>query len=210
MLLTISSVLLFFEPVSQQSSPISKGKYTIGLVCTVFDSLGSGLGFSLTHFFMKRVLKKESFSVVVDVIVFQSLVASIAVLVGLFASSDWATLREEMNEFELGKLSYVMTLSWITITWQVFFMGTVGLVLEVSALFSNALSVLGLPIVPALAVIFLHEKMDGINVISMILAIWGFVSYAYENYLDNQSSKNDKPMDNSQSNSSSEKEINGC
>ncbi|XP_062094690.1 probable purine permease 10 [Humulus lupulus] len=207
-LLTISSVLLVFEPNSEESSKVSKGKYATGLVCTVCDSVGSGLVFSLTQFLMKKVLKKKSFSVIVDVIVFQSLVASVAILVGLFASSDWATLREEMNEFELGKVSYVMTLSWTIITWQLFFIGTMGLILEVSSLFSNALSVLGLPIVPVLAVFFFHEKMDGIKVMSMVLAIWGFVSYAYQNYLDNHSSKNDNPISNSQNNASPEKEIN--
>ncbi|KAM6552175.1 hypothetical protein CsatB_001983 [Cannabis sativa] len=40
-----------------------------------------------------------------DVIVFQSLVATIAILVGIFTSNELSTLREEMNEFELGKVS---------------------------------------------------------------------------------------------------------
>ncbi|KAF4386010.1 hypothetical protein G4B88_031145 [Cannabis sativa] len=44
--------------------------------------------------------------VIRDVIVFQSLVATIAILVGNFTSNELSTLREEMNEFELGKVSY--------------------------------------------------------------------------------------------------------
>ncbi|XP_062093382.1 purine permease 21-like [Humulus lupulus] len=208
-LLTISSVLLVFEPNSEESSKVSKGKYALGFVCTVGGSAGYGLVLSLTQFLMNKILKKEGFSVIVDVLVFESLVATVAILVGLFASSEWATLRKEMNEFDLGKVSYVMTLSWTAIIWQVFSIGLVGLILEVSSLFSNALSVLGLPIVPVLAVFFFHEKMDGIKVMSMVLAIWGFVSYAYQNYLDSHSSKNDNPISNSQSNTSPEKEING-
>ncbi|XP_062096156.1 probable purine permease 10 [Humulus lupulus] len=210
-LLTISSVLLVFEPNSEESSKVSKGKYALGFVCTVGASAGYGLVLSLTQFLMNKVLKKESFSVVMDVIVFQSLVASVAILVGLFASSEWSTLREEMNEFELGKVSYVMTLSWTAIGWQVFSIGVVGLILEVSSLFSNVISVLGLPIVPVMAVFFFHEKMDGIKAMAMILAIWGFVSYAYQNYLDNHSSKNDNSIRNGQSNGSPQrvKELNG-
>ncbi|XP_062096153.1 purine permease 21-like isoform X1 [Humulus lupulus] len=210
-LLTISSVLLVFEPNSEESSKVSKGKYALGFVCTVGASAGYGLILPLTQFFMNKVLKKESFSVVMDVIVFQSLVATVAILVGLFASSEWSTLREEMNEFELGKVSYVMTLSWTAIAWQVLSIGIVGLILEVSALFSNVIGVLGLPIVPVMAVFFFHEKMDGIKAMAMVLAIWGFVSYAYQNYLDNHSSKNDNPIRNSQSNGSPErvKELNG-
>ncbi|XP_062096152.1 purine permease 21-like [Humulus lupulus] len=210
-LLTISSVLLVFEPGSEESSKVSKGKYALGFVCTVGASAGYGLVLSLTQFFMNKVLKKESFSVVMDVIVFQNFVATVATLVGLFASSEWSTLREEMNEFELGKVSYVMTLSWTAIAWQVFSIGIVGLILEVSALFSNVIGVLGLPIVPVMAVFFFHEKMDGIKAMAMVLAIWGFVSYAYQNYLDNHSSKNDNPIRNGQSNGSPQrvKELNG-
>ncbi|XP_062094563.1 probable purine permease 10 [Humulus lupulus] len=196
-LLTISSVLLVFEPGSQKSSSkVSRWKYAVGFVCTVGGSAGYGLLLSLNQLLMNKVLKKESFSVIVDVLVFELLVASVALLVGLFASSEWATLREEMNEFELGKVSYVMTLSWIAITWQAFYIGTVGLILEVSSLFSNALSVLGLLIIPVLAVFLFQEKMDGIKVMSMVLAIWGFFSYAYQNYLDSHSSKNDTPISN--------------
>ncbi|XP_062095083.1 probable purine permease 10 [Humulus lupulus] len=210
-LLTISSVLLVFEPDSEESSKVSKGKYALGFVCTVGASAGYGLVLSLTEFFMNKVLKKESFSVVMDVVVFQSLVATVAILVGLFASSEWSTLKEEMNEFELGKVSYVMTLSWIAIAWQVFFIGIMGLILEISSLFSNVISVFGSPIVPVMAVFFFHEKMDGIKAMALVLAIWGFVSYAYQNYLDDYSSKNDNLIRNGQSNASPhrEKEVNG-
>ena len=209
-LLTISSVLLVFEPSSQKSSEVSKGKYAIGFVCTVAGSAGFGLVFSLTQYLINKVLKKESFSVIMDVIVFQSLVATVVILVGLFASSEWKTLEKEMKEFELGKVSYVMILSWTSIIWQIYTIGIVGLIREVSALFSNVISVLGLTLVPVMAAFFFHEKMDGIKAMAMVLAIWGFVSYAYQNYLDNRSPKNDKLISNGQSNSASperEKEI---
>lgn len=55
---------------------------------------------------------------------------------------------------------------------------------EVSSLFSNAISVSVLPVIPILAVIFFHDTMDAIKF------IWGFVSYVYECYLDDKSSKN--------------------
>ena len=61
-----------------------------------------------------------------------------------------------------------------------------------SSLFSNVISVLGLPVIPVLAVIFFHEKLDGVKVISMVLAIWGFISYFYQNYLDDSESKAEK------------------
>ncbi|GMI82253.1 hypothetical protein HRI_001894500 [Hibiscus trionum] len=85
-----------------------------------------------------------------------------------------------------------MVLLWTPICWVVFNIGAVGLVLEVSALFCNAISTLGLPIVPIVAVFVFNDKMDGIKVISMVLAIWGFISYVYQQYLDEYKSKIEK------------------
>ncbi|KAI5333202.1 PREDICTED: probable purine permease [Prunus dulcis] len=75
------------------------------------------------------------------------------------------------------------------IVWQLFAICGVGLIFEASSLFSNVVSTLGLPVVPVLAVIFFHDKMDRIKVLAMVLAIWGFVSDLYQHYLDDRMSK---------------------
>uniref|UniRef100_A0A5B6Z551 Probable purine permease n=1 Tax=Davidia involucrata TaxID=16924 RepID=A0A5B6Z551_DAVIN len=188
-LLTISSTLLVFQTDSTDSTKTSKGKYAIGFLCTVGASAGYALMLSVTQLFFRKILKRETFRVVFDMIIYQSLVATVVVLVGLFASEEWKSLNREMEEFELGKLSYVMILVWTAVAWQVFSIGAVGLIFEVSSLFSNVISTLGLPIVPVLAVIFFHDKMDGVKVIAMLLAIWGFVSYIYQHYLEDLKSK---------------------
>ncbi|KAM4101126.1 hypothetical protein ACB094_05G119500 [Castanea mollissima] len=209
-LLTISSILLVFETnPSSDSSKVSKGKYVIGLICTIGASSGYGLVLSLTQLAFKKVLKKETITAVMDLIIYQSLVATLGALVRLFGSGEWKGLKTEMEEFELGKVSYIMTLVWTALMWDVFAIGGVGLIFEVSSLFSNAISVLGLPIVPVLAVIFFHEKMGGIKVISMVLAIWGFVSYVYQQYLDDLKSKLEDRNKNEASNASSLQEVNG-
>ncbi|GMN43340.1 hypothetical protein TIFTF001_012553 [Ficus carica] len=188
-LLTVSSILLVFQSESEDTPNVSRGKYVIGFICTVGASAGWGLVMSLTQLFINRVLKSESFSVVVDVIVCRSLVASLVILVWLFVSGEWKGLDTEMNSFGLGKASYVMVLAWTAITWKLFTIGSVGLIIEVSSLFSNAMSVLGLPIVPVLAVFFFHEKMNGIKAMALLLAVWGFISYVYQNYLDDYCTK---------------------
>ncbi|GFY88619.1 purine permease 8 [Actinidia rufa] len=71
----------------------------------------------------------------------------------------------------------------------VFSIGAVGLIFEISSLFSNVISTLGLPIVPVLAVFVFNDNMDGVKVIAMLLAIWGFISYVYQHYLDDLKSK---------------------
>ncbi|GAV64932.1 TPT domain-containing protein [Cephalotus follicularis] len=157
-LLTISSFLLVFQNDSVGSNEVSKGKYAIGFVCTILASAGSGLGLSLTQLCFQKVLKRETFSVVMDMIIYPSLDSTFAVLVGLFSSGEWKDLNREMNEFKTRKVSYLMILIWTSISWQVFSVGLEGLIFESSSLFSNAISVFGTPIVPVLAMIFFHEK----------------------------------------------------
>ncbi|CAL8147690.1 unnamed protein product [Prunus armeniaca] len=210
-LLTISSTLLVFQGDSADDpSGGSKTKYAIGFICTVGASAGYGLVLSLTQLAFKRVIRKETFRVVMDMIVYQALVATCVILVGLFASGEWKGLKKEMGMYKLGTVSYVMNLVWIAITWQLFGIGVIGLILEASSLFSNAISAMGLPVVPVLAVIFFHDKMDGIKAMAMVLAIWGFISYAYQHYLDDRKSKNENKNVNVEvSKASSLEKING-
>lgn len=183
-LLTISSSLLMFQSESSNSTNVSKKMYSIGFICTLVASAGYGLILSLTQLAFKKVVKRQNFKSVMDMIIYQQMVATCITLVGLFASGEWNGIKNEMEDYELGKASYVLDLTFIAITWQVFSIGCVGLIFEVSSLFSNAISVLGMPIVPILAVVFFQDKMHGIKAISMVLAVWGFISYVYQQYLD--------------------------
>nr|POF19453.1 putative purine permease 9 [Quercus suber] len=172
-LLTISSILLVFETdPSSDSSKVSKEKYVIGLICTIGASAGHGWVLSLTQVTFKKVFKKETFTAVMDMIIYQSLVATLGALVGLFASGDWKGLKTHMEEFELGKVSYIMTLVWTAIMWELSAIGCVG-------------------------------DLHG-------LAIWGFVSYVYQQYLDDLKSKQHEDRNvNEASNASSLQEVNG-
>ncbi|XVF27369.1 hypothetical protein REPUB_Repub14bG0101600 [Reevesia pubescens] len=190
-LLTISSTLLIFQTDPAGHTEVSKGKYAIGFLCTIGASAGYGLMLSLTQLSFKKLLKGETHAKVLEMVIYQSLFAISAAIVGLFTSGEWKGLSIEMEDFELGKFSYAMTLIETAIASQFFVVGTIGLIFEVSSLFSNAISVLGLPVIPILAVIFFHDKMDAIKAIAMVLAIWGFVSYVYQCYLDNKSSKSE-------------------
>ncbi|KAF3449890.1 hypothetical protein FNV43_RR05969 [Rhamnella rubrinervis] len=185
-LLTISSTLLLLQPNSsgRPSHEVLERNSAIGFICTISGSAGYGLVLSLKQFIIQNVIKMKTFSVVIDMAVYQSVVASCATIVGLFASGEWRGLNKEMYEFGLGKVSYLMILIWTSVSWKVLTIGEVGMILEVSSLFSNAVSVLSLPLVPVLAVIFLHESLDGIRVVAMVLSIWGFISFVYQHYLD--------------------------
>ena len=207
-LLTVSSVLLVANNKSEKPAGVSKAEYAAGFICTICGSAVYGLLLASQQLAFRKVLKRPTLKVVLDFILYQSLVASSAIVVGLFASGDWKGLKKEMEEYALGKISYVMTLLWTAISWQVFAIGTVGLIFEVSSLYSNAVGTVGLPIVPVVAVFVFHDKMDGIKGMSMVLAIWGFISYAFQHYVDHKKSKIENRIVNEISEDRSPREVN--
>lgn len=130
---------------------------------------------SLRQLAFTRFVKREAFTAILDMVLYPYFAASCAILVGLFVSREWVNLKREMEEYKLGKVSYIMTLVWTAICWQLYAIGSTGLIFETSSLFSNAIGIAGLPIVPVLAVVFFHDKMHGVKLIAMVLAIWGFL-----------------------------------
>ncbi|KAL8460860.1 hypothetical protein ACS0TY_032384 [Phlomoides rotata] len=183
-LLTISSVLLVFQNDPGDSNKASKRKYAVGFICTLGASAGYAIMLSLTQLAFQKIIKRESIRAIIDLTIYQSAVATFAIIIGLFASGDWKKMNAEMNVYKSGKVSYVLNLVWTAISWQVFGVGCVGLIFKVSSLFSNVISVFGLPVAPVLAVIFLRDKLTGLKAVAMLLAMWGFVSYIYQHYLD--------------------------
>ncbi|CAL0306085.1 unnamed protein product [Lupinus luteus] len=200
-LLTISSTILMFqtESESEHSLEDSKKNQVIGFICTIVASAGEGLFFSFTQFAFEKLIKRESFNVVMDMIIYQSVVATCVAFVGLIVSGEWKGLINEMDEYETGKTSYVLNLVLIAIIWQLYSIGSVGLIFEVSSLFADALGALAEPIIPIMGVIFFHETMDGIKAISMVLALWGFISYIYHHYA-NKTNSNAENGDTNQEN----------
>ncbi|RCV07838.1 hypothetical protein SEVIR_1G283400v4 [Setaria viridis] len=188
-LLTFSAALLGVDEDSQGTNGLSHGRYILGFMLTLGASATYSLILSLMQVTFEKVIKRETFSVVLNMQIYTALVATIASLIGLFASGEWKTLKGEMHAFSSGRLSYVMTLLWTAISWQIASVGVVGLIFVVSSLFSNVISTLALPIIPVFAVIFFHDKMDGVKIIAMLLAIWGFISYGYQIYVNDKKAR---------------------
>ncbi|KAJ8755396.1 hypothetical protein K2173_019194 [Erythroxylum novogranatense] len=188
-LLTISACLLAVNAESEKPAGTSKGQYIIGFICTIGASAGYSLYLSLVQLSFEKFIKQETFSIVLNMQICTSCVASCGSLLGLFASREWKSLGAEMKNYREGEVSYLMNLIWTAISWQISTVGMLGLVFEISSLFCNVIGTLGLPIIPILATIFFHDKMEGIKIIAMLLAIWGFLSYFYQHHLDDLNSK---------------------
>ncbi|CAJ1963916.1 unnamed protein product [Sphenostylis stenocarpa] len=122
-----------------------------------------GLWLSLKQLVFKNVVKGKTFKVVMDMIIYTSFVATCATVVGLFASGEWNGLKNEMKEYQIGKASYVFNFTFTAIFWQLFTIGCLGLISEISSLFCNAISVLRVPLIPMLAQYINDTKSENRN-----------------------------------------------
>ncbi|CAK9140034.1 unnamed protein product [Ilex paraguariensis] len=190
--LSFSASLIGVYDDSDGPTGVSKTDYVLGFLFTLGASALNSLVLSLIQLSFEKVLKNEAFSVVLEMQIYISAVATCASVLGLFVSGEWRTLQEDMNGYDTGKVSYVMTLVWAAVAWQVSSVGIVGLIFVVSSLFSNVISTLSLSLTPIVAVIVFHDKMNGVKVISLLMALWGFVSYMYQNYLDDVKAKKEQ------------------
>ncbi|KAK7840915.1 purine permease 21 [Quercus suber] len=175
---------------------VPKGKYVIGFLCTIGASATYSLDLSSLQLSFQRVIKDETFSAVLDMQIYASFFTTCCCLEGLFASGEWKLLGKEVENYGKGRVSYMMTLIWTAVTCQISSIGMLGLIFEVSSLFSNVISTFALPVVPILAVILFHDKMDGVKVMALLLAVWGFLSYMYQHYLDDSKSMVNKTSTN--------------
>ncbi|XP_012573616.1 probable purine permease 11 isoform X1 [Cicer arietinum] len=192
-LLTMSTSLLAINSDSEEDSTnLPRDKRVLGFIFTLCASAAFSLYLSLVQLSFDKVIKKETFSAILNMQFYPSFVATCICVVGLFASGEWKSLDEEMKGYENGKVSYIMTLFWTAVTWQISSIGMIGLVLDVSSLFSNVIGTVVLPVVPILSVIFFHDKINGVKFIALVLAIWGFLSYIYQHYLDDKKAKANK------------------
>jgi len=185
-LLTLSAILLGVHSDGDRPKGVNTAEYIVGFICTVAASAIYGLLLPLMELVFKRVIKKETFAVVLELQIFISIVATVVCIIGLFVSGEFRDMQREAESFTTGKVAYYMTLIWCAIGWQFSSIGGVGLIFLVSSLFSNVISTVGFPIVPILSVGFFHDRMDALKIISMLLSIWGFVSYIFGGYLDSK------------------------
>ncbi|OMO92613.1 hypothetical protein COLO4_17451 [Corchorus olitorius] len=200
-LITVSASLVAIHPDSSEHDEHGKHSkrkkdHVIGFLCTVGASAAYALLLSLTQFSFDKVFKKETFAVVFEMQIYTSLVSTFVCIVGLFASSEWKTLDSEIETFKLtfknGELIYVLSLVGTALAWQICTVGVVGLIYLVSSLFSNVVSMLCVPFVPVVGVLFYKEILDGIKIVAMLLTIWGFASYLYQQYLDDSKAEKEE------------------
>jgi drug/metabolite transporter (DMT)-like permease len=183
--LTFSATLLGVDSSSDgTSSDLPHGKYTLGFTLTLTASAVFALILSLLEVTFEKVVPTRTFRWVLRVLLCTNLVASTVSVCGLFASGEWRTIAGEMAAFKDGRARYVATLVGTAVSWQAMAVATLRLITRVSSLFANVTGTVSLPLVPVFAVVLFGDKMTGIKAIAMLMAVWGFLSYVYQHYLD--------------------------
>ncbi|XP_071739665.1 probable purine permease 11 [Rutidosis leptorrhynchoides] len=185
--LTLSASLVGVE--RSENHNVTRGKYILGFVSTICASALYALLLSLTQISFKKIIKKETFAVVLEMQIHTSIVASCISIVGLFASGEWRLLEGEVDTFVEGRLSYAMTLIMTSLAWQMCTVGVIGLVFVVSPLFSNVICILALCVSPLGGAIGFNYTMSGAKIIAVLTGIWGFLTYVYQNILDDLEEK---------------------
>ncbi|CAN6269068.1 unnamed protein product [Urochloa humidicola] len=186
-LLTFSAALVGVSHGSDGSdSAIPKGKFPAGFALTLSASALFSLILSLMQLTFEEVLKSDALPTVLEMQFWSNTAAAVVSVAGLFASGEWRSIAGEMAAYGKGEMAYAMTLAWTAASWQLCTMGLMGLVAAVSSLFTNVISTVGTPLSPVIAVIFLGDRMDGVKLLAMLLAVWGLMSYVYQHYLDDR------------------------
>ncbi|KAL2933185.1 Purine permease 3 [Bienertia sinuspersici] len=130
-----------------------------------------------TH--LQETKQSVNYTLVLEIQLVLSLSATVLCTIGMFASGEYKVYAKEMEAYELGKRMYIFVLICNAIVWQLFYLGTTGVIYYGSSLFSGVIIALALPITEMGAIIFFHEQFLSEKGVSLVLSLWGFVSYFY-------------------------------
>lgn len=117
------------------------------------------LGFEKVLVKTKRYGNKKVFRMVLEMQICVSFIATLVCTVGLFASGEFKELKGDSERFKKGKTYYILSLVGLALSWQVWAVGLLGLVLLVSGLFADVVHMCASPVV-ALLVVLAFDFMD--------------------------------------------------
>ncbi|KAF8703469.1 hypothetical protein HU200_032276 [Digitaria exilis] len=185
--LTFSAALLGVGSGSDEtSSYVPRGKYAAGFALTLAAAAGYALVLSLFEVTFDKALRTRTLRWVLKLQIYTNVAGSAVAVALVLATGEGRKVRGEAEGYRDGRGGYAATLVGIAVAWQVATLGMVRLITRASSLFANVTSTLGLPLVPIFAVPLFGDKMTGIKVVAMLMAVWGFLSYVYQHYLDDR------------------------
>ncbi|KAJ0229428.1 putative purine permease 19 [Hirschfeldia incana] len=162
-------------------------KMSYGAWCGFFGTVAFSLSLCIMQLGFEKVIPKtqSKVSAVMLMQTYASMIAALICLGGLFISGEFREIKEDFETFKEGKPLYVLTLTGLSLAWQVMSIGLVGLVCLVSTLFSNVVSFCASPLANILVVVafrFMDDDIGWFKGGALLAGILGFASYAYSLY----------------------------
>ncbi|GJN08839.1 hypothetical protein PR202_ga26797 [Eleusine coracana subsp. coracana] len=185
-LLIIGPAVLGVGPSSSSVKPAGESSraYWTGFVETIAAAAMCGLVLPLVEAAMSRYGRRRrrdnrSYLTVMQIQATMGAAGSAVCLLGMAVTGDFRALPKEAAGFGLGETNYFLVFVFEAVSWQLFNLGIMGLIVCASSLLAGIMIAVLLPLSQVLAVVFLREKFDGTKGIALVLSLWGFVSYLY-------------------------------
>jgi hypothetical protein len=140
------------------------------------------LGFDKVLVKTKRYGNKKVFRMVLEMQICVSFIATLICTVGLFASGEFKELKGDSERFKKGKTYYILSLVGLALSWQVWAVGLLGLVLLVSGLFADVVHMGASPVVALLVVLafdFMDDEFGWQRRGALLGAVLALASYFY-------------------------------
>ncbi|GAU47640.1 hypothetical protein TSUD_238590 [Trifolium subterraneum] len=190
-LLTLGSVVLALNSSGgDRLVGESTKEYVIGFVMILASAALYGFVLPLLELVYKKSKQVITYSLVMEIQFVMCFFATLFCLVGMFIDNDFKIIPREARDFKLGETKYYIVLVWSAIMWQFFFLGAIGVIFCSSSLLSGIIIAAFLPVTEILAVIVYKEKFQAEKGIALVLSLWGFVSYFYDEIKEARKTKN--------------------
>ncbi|PAN51168.1 hypothetical protein PAHAL_9G575800 [Panicum hallii] len=188
-LLTVGPAALGVGPSSEKlAGEASATAYWTGFFECVASAALLGLALPLVEVAMSNYGRRtsgaavrlpSSYATVMQIQAVMGAAGTTVCLAGMAIAEDFQEIHREAAAFGLGETNYYLLLIFGAVSWQLCNLGIMGLIVCSSSLLAGIMIALVLPLAEVLAVVFLHEKFDGVKGIALVLSLWGFVSYLY-------------------------------
>ncbi|KAK6938108.1 hypothetical protein RJ641_031616 [Dillenia turbinata] len=192
-LLTTGAGVLAMHASGDRPKNETDRKYYMGFFMTIGAAALYGFSLPAVELAYKKAKQEITYSLVMEMQMVLSLFATVFCTVGMLVNNDFQTIATEAKEYGLGEAMYYFVLAMNGLIFQCFFLGAIGVIFCASSLLSGILIALCIPITEILAVLFYHESFKAEKAVSLVLCVWGFISYFYGEFQQVKKMKRQRP-----------------
>ncbi|KAG9457230.1 hypothetical protein H6P81_001738 [Aristolochia fimbriata] len=189
-LMTLGAILVGIRKSGDRPPAVSDTQYLLGFLMTLAAAALLGFTFPCIELaYAKAGAGAINFAVVLQFQLGVCFFATVFCTVGMLVNEDFGALAREASEFGLGESKYYFLLFFAGVVFQLIFVGAFGVIFCTSSLFAGVLNATLLPVTEVAGVLIYHERFTGEKGMALFLCLWGFASYFYGSYRNDQKKK---------------------